>query len=62
MGVQHIAQHRIYQMLAGYQLQIAAGAVEGAFQTLPMDVYEVGVGELVRAGALLGDPWLVVAG
>jgi hypothetical protein len=42
-SVQRIAKQRMYQLVAQYPFQLSLEAIEGAFSSLPMDVYRVGV-------------------
>jgi hypothetical protein len=56
-----VMRHRLTLLSGRYPHLLAPGAWEKAFETLPMDVYDISSAELVGA-VQQGEQWLVVAG
>jgi len=62
VGVRRIAAHRMHQLSEQYPALLSPRAFSQASTALPQDVWRVGSEQLVHAGVLNGQQWLVVAG
>ncbi len=56
-----VAKHRVRELSLRYPHLLTGPSIKGMYD-LPADVYKVDSEALIRAGALKGDQWLVVAG
>jgi hypothetical protein len=56
-----VAKHRVRELCMRYPHLLPGCAIKGMYQ-LPADVYKVDSEALIKAGALLKEQWLVVAG
>jgi hypothetical protein len=56
-----VAKHRVWELSLRYPHLLRGQALKGMYN-LPADVYQLNSEALIKAGALQGDQWLVVAG
>ena len=61
-GAIRVARHRVQQLQQAYPTLLSTTAIAHTFSALPMDVHEVGMTDLILAGAESRLQWVVIAG